>query len=284
MSFTEFLKIVFFGVVEGLTEWLPVGNDAHVYLASGLTETIGNGNLELLIFSAKLGALLAAMLIFWSNLWPFCDKKEQHFLKIPVLALDVKIFIACLPLAVCSLVFGKWLGTEIYTDKRADLTLAAPMIFYGIMFLIMEKLWSDEEHHYDDVSRFPFKSVFFVSVLTLPAIVPGTGISAAVVLAALFAGADRRVASELAFYVAIPFYLISGLLKIIPLIKGAEEISGNDIVIFLTAGIVAFLAAFCTISYYLPYIRRKNFKVFGYYRIIAGVLMLLYFELISFKV
>ena len=285
MELLEFIKLLLFGMVEGVTEWLPVGNRAHMELAEHL---LAPGYVEeyMKLFSAsiRLGACLAAILVFWVNLWPLSENPEHHHFKVPVLALKVKTAIICLPTVVVWLVFGSFLNNWIFTVSRTAYTMAAPMIFYGIMFLLAERYWGAEEERIAQVSRLPFRMTVYMSIFVLLGILPGVGLPAAAILGALMLGLDRHAATELGFYVSIPLIFWSSLYSLLKSVSQVGTLDGNGTVKIIAAGIAAFLAAFFVIRNLLSYVKNHSFRWLAVYRIIAGLFMLVYFELFQARI
>lgn len=281
MSFLEFIKVVLLGIVEGITEWLPVSSTGHLLLAEQFLKlNVSEHFWTVFLVVIQLGAILAVVLIFWKNIWPFTKDPEQHYVKIPVIALWVKILAACVPAAIIGLLFEDKIDAIFYTKERAPFTVATTLILYGILFIWVENYKKDSKPKYNKLSTLPLKIAFYIGIFQLLALIPGTSRSGATIIGALLIGTNRAVAAEFTFYLAIPVMAGASLLKVVKYLMNYGMFSGNEIVIMMTGSIVAFIVSYFVIRFFLDYIRRHDFKVFGYYRIAAGIVFLIYFGLI----
>ena len=279
MDFVEFIKIIILGIIEGITEWLPISSTGHLLLAEqflklNVSEEVWNVFLVVIQF----GAILAVVLIFWDKIWPFSSNTEERVRK-PVIALWIKILVACLPAAIIGLLFDDKLDEIFYAKNRAPFVVAAMLILYGIFFILIENRNKDLKPKYTRLSNVPIKICFYIGLFQLLALIPGTSRSGATIIGAMLIGTSRAVAAEFTFYLAIPVMAGASLLKVVKFIKDYGMFSGNDIVIMLTGCIVAFLVSFVVIKGFLSYIRKHDFKPFGYYRIVAGIVFMVYFAI-----
>ena len=281
MSFFEFIKVVLLGIVEGITEWLPVSSTGHLLLAEQFLKlNVSEQFWTVFLVVIQLGAILAVVLIIRKNIWPFTKDPEQHYVKIPVIALWVKILAACVPAAIIGLLFEDKIDAIFYTKERAPFTVATTLILYGILFIWVENYKKESKPKYNKLSTLPLKIAFYIGIFQLLALIPGTSRSGATIIGALLIGTNRAVAAEFTFYLAIPVMAGASLLKVVKYLMNYGMFSGNEIVIMMTGSIVAFIVSYFVIRFFLDYIRRHDFKVFGYYRIAAGIVFLIYFGLI----
>lgn len=273
-----FLKVVIFGIIEGITEWLPISSTGHLLLAEqfvSLDTTQEFFNVFLVVI--QLGAIMAVVLLFWQRIWPFTKNKEEHYVRIPTIALWIKILVACLPAAVIGLLLDDWFDSVFYTEKTAPITVGLTLIIYGVLFIYIENRNYDRVPVFTKLNRLPIKVGLYIGLFQLLALIPGTSRSGATILGAMILGTSRSVAAEFTFYLAIPVMAGASLLKIVKYISHVGLFSGNEIVIMLTGCLVAFLVSFVVIKYFMQYIKKHDFKVFGYYRIGAGLVILMYF-------
>ncbi len=278
MGFIEFLKIVVFGIVEGITEWLPISSTGHLMLVEEfLKPDVSEHFFNVFLVVIQLGAIMAVVLLFWNNIWPFTKDPEQSYVKIPVLALWVKILAACLPAAIIGLLFDDWLDSVFYTGKRGPITVGLMLITYGVLFIVVENKRKDIKPTYNKLATLPLKIAFYIGLFQLLALIPGTSRSGATILGAILVGTNRAVAAEFTFYLAIPVMAGASLLKVVKYLHEYGSFSGNEVVMLMTGSIVAFIVSFFVIKFFLEYIRKHDFKPFGYYRIVAGAVILSYF-------
>lgn len=275
MSFIEFLKIVLLGIVEGITEWLPVSSTGHMILVQELLDFsfVSEQFFEVFDVVIQLGAILAVVLIFFKKIWPFNSKKETYFIDGPKFILWIKIMVACLPAAVIGLLFDDKID-ELFFNAT---TVGTTLIIYGILFIVVENYNKKRNAKYNNIDNLPFKIALIIGVFQLLALIPGTSRSGATILGAILIGTSRSVAAEFTFYLAIPVMFGASLLKVVKYISEYGMFNGNEAVILLTGCIVAFLVSWVVIKFFMDYIKKHDFKVFGVYRIIVGIIVLVYF-------
>lgn len=282
MDFIEFLKIVFFGIIEGITEWLPISSTGHLLLAEQFVKlNVSEEFWNVFLVVIQFGAILAVVLIFWNKIWPFNTNKEKHYVNMPKIVLWLKIIVACLPAAVIGLIFEDAIDSVFYTDKTAPYTVGTTLILYGVLFIVIENYNKKRTPQVCSLSDLSFKTAFYIGLFQLLALIPGTSRSGATIIGAILLGTSRTVATEFTFYLAIPVMAGASLLKIIKFIADNGMFTGNEIAILLTGCIVAFLVSFFVIKFLMDYIKKHDFKVFGWYRIVAGIVVLIYFTLIA---
>ncbi|MBQ9698540.1 MAG: undecaprenyl-diphosphate phosphatase [Acidaminococcaceae bacterium] len=272
----ELLKAVLFGIVEGVTEWLPISSTGHMIL---LDEFIHLGVsaefYKLFEVVIQLGAILAVIILYFKNIWPLKWNNGECTLDRNILDLWGKIIVACLPAAIIGILFDDWMEENFFTPEVVALTLIA----YGFLFAIIENynLGSKSVKKVDDIS---YRKAFEIGVFQLFSLVPGTSRSGSTIIGGLLIGLERSVAAEFTFYLAIPVMIGASLLKLIKYIMRVGFVfNGNELLILAIGCIVAFIVSIIVIRFLMSYIKKHNFVPFGYYRIVLGILVLLYFEL-----
>lgn len=280
MSFLEFLKIIIFGIIEGITEWLPISSTGHLLLAEQFVHmNVSDEFWDVFLVVIQLGAILAVVLIFWNKIWPFSLNKEKGYVQMPKIILWLKILAACIPAAIVGLLFDDAIEGIFYTEERAPYTVGSMLILYGILFIIIENYNKKRQPVFDNLDKLPFKIAFIIGLFQLLALIPGTSRSGATIIGAILVGTSRSVAAEFTFYLAIPVMAGASLLKVVKFLSENGMFSGQEIVVLLTGCIVAFLVSFVVIKFFMDYIKRHDFKIFGWYRIIVGIIVLAYFTL-----
>ena len=276
---TEFLKAVLFGIVEGITEWLPVSSTGHMILLNEFVKlNVSEDFWNMFLVVIQLGAILAVVLLYFKTIWPFGiykhRKRTRIILKRDVLDLWGKTLVACIPAAVVGVLFDDWLDEHLYNW----LVVAIMLIVVGVAFLIIESVNRDREPRVEELSELTYKDALLIGVFQLiAAIFPGTSRSGATILGGIMIGISRTVAAQFTFILAIPVMAGALLLK---LVKYGLNFTGWELGILLTGMVVAFVVSIFVIRFLMDYIRRHDFKVFGWYRIILGAAVILYFALI----
>lgn len=269
----EILKAILFGIVEGITEWLPISSTGHMILLDEFVKLdVTPEFMEMFRVVIQLGAILAVILLYFNKIFPFnFDKKKGGFIKKDIFVLWFKILVACVPAAVIGLLFDDILEELFYNYK----VVATMLIIFGILFIIIEKRNEKMSPKINDLAELTYTTAILIGVFQLiAAIFPGTSRSGATILGALLIGVSRTVAAEFTFFLAIPVMLGASLLKIV---KFGVAFSGMELAILLIGMVVAFVVSVLVIRFLMDFIKKHNFVVFGWYRIVLGVLVLLYF-------
>ena len=277
ISIIEILKAILFGIVEGITEWLPISSTGHMILLNEFVKLdVSPEFWNLFLVVIQLGAILAVVLLFWKTIWPFKKVKTRSgntkivFSK-PTMILWLKVLVACIPAGVIGILFDDWIDEHFYNA----IVVGAALIIVGVLFLIIETLNKNKVPRVDRLRDLTFKDAFLIGVFQLVAAVfPGTSRSGATILGGLMIGVSRRVASKFTFLLAIPVMFGASLLKIV---KYGFRFSGYELLILVIGMLVAFLVSILIITFMMNYIRKHDFRIFGIYRIILGALVLLYF-------
>ncbi len=273
----EFLKAVLFGIVEGITEWLPISSTGHMILLDEFINlNVSEEFYKLFEVVIQLGAILAVVIIYFKTIFPWGFNKTKEETK-DTLNLWGKILVACIPAAVIGILFDDWLDAHLYNAVVVSLTL----IIYGIVFIVMEskKIGSQKTKKLNDIT---YKQALGVGAFQLLSLIPGTSRSGSTIIGGLAIGLERSVAAEFTFFLAIPVMAGASLLKLVKyILKVGLVFKTSELIILGIGCLVAFIVSILVIKFLMNYIRKHDFKVFGYYRIILGIIVLLYFFLIK---
>lgn len=271
MDIIEILKAVLFGIVEGITEWLPVSSTGHMILLDEFVQlNVSEEFLSMFLVVIQLGAILAVVILYWNQLWPF-SVKEKYFIKKDTFSMWFKIVVACIPAAVVGILFEEELDELFYNYW----TVALALIVFGVLFIIIEHQNKDMKIKVNSISQITYPMALWIGVFQLiAAVFPGTSRSGATILGAIMIGISRTVAAEFTFFLAVPVMLGASLLKIV---KFGFAFTSMELVLLLIGMVVAFLVSIAVIKLLLGYIRKHSFVVFGWYRIILGIIVLAYF-------
>ena len=271
ISIMEILKAVLFGIVEGITEWLPISSTGHMILLNEfVTLNVSPEFWEMFLVVIQLGAILAVVLLFWNKIFPF------RFGQKPVIQKDIftlwfKILVACVPAAVIGLAFDDVLDALFYNPWCVSVAL----IVFGIAFIVIENRNRGKSARITELGQMTYQTALMIGVFQLlAAVFPGTSRSGATIVGALLIGVSRTVAAEFTFFLAIPVMLGASLLKVV---KFGFAFTGTEAVILLVGMVVAFVVSIIVIRFLMGYIKKHDFKIFGWYRIILGILVLIYF-------
>ena len=271
----EILKAILFGVVEGITEWLPISSTGHMILLNEfVTLDVSKEFWDMFLVVIQLGAILAVVLLFWNKIFPFNFNKEKGgFIKKDLFVMWFKIVVACLPAAVVGILFD-----DILEEKLQNYVVVAIfLILFGILFIFVENWNKNKKPKINSIAEITYTTAVLIGVFQLiAAIFPGTSRSGATILGALLIGVSRTVAAEFTFFLAIPVMFGASLLKII---KFGFSFTGMEVAILLTGMIVSFLVSVFVIRFLMDYIKKHDFKIFGWYRIVLGIVILGYFFL-----
>lgn len=273
----EFLKAILFGIVEGITEWLPISSTGHMILLDEFINlNVSEEFYKLFEVVIQLGAILAVVIIYFKTIFPWGFNKTKEETK-DTLNLWGKILVACIPAAVIGILFDDWLDVHLYNAVVVSLTL----IIYGIVFIVMEskKIGSQKTKKINDIT---YKQALGVGAFQLLSLIPGTSRSGSTIIGGLAIGLERSVAAEFTFFLAIPVMAGASLLKLVKyILKVGLVFKTSELIILGIGCLVAFIVSILVIKFLMNYIRKHDFKVFGYYRIILGIIVLLYFFLIK---
>ncbi|MBE6546040.1 MAG: undecaprenyl-diphosphate phosphatase [Ruminococcaceae bacterium] len=275
MLIIELLKAVLFGIVEGITEWLPISSTGHMILLNEfLSLDVSPAFWELFEVVIQLGAILAVIVLFFRKLNPLSPSKEAKE-KAATWRLWGLVIIAVLPSAVIGLLLDDWLNEHFYNY----VTVAAALIVYGIAFIVIERLRKDTAPRVETVEQLTVRDALTVGIFQVLAVIPGTSRSGSTILGGMLFGLSRTAAAEFSFYLAIPTMAGASLLKGVKFFLDGNTLGGKEWALLGVGCLVAFLVSLCVIRYLMDYVRRHSFAAFGIYRIILGILVLGYFLL-----
>ncbi len=279
MEMMELLKAVLFGIVEGITEWLPISSTGHMILLNEVVSlNVSDEFYSMFQVVIQLGAILAVVLLFWNKIWPFGRKSNEEplaergvgaWIRVDIFKLWFRILVSCIPAAIVGLLFDDLLEELFYNYK----TVAIMLILFGIAFLVVENRNHGRQAQVTSLKDITYRLAFWIGMFQLiAAVFPGTSRSGATIVGALMLGVSRTVAAEYTFFLAIPVMFGASLLK---LVKFGFAFSTGELLVLLTGMLVAFVVSLIVIRFLMGYIKKHDFKVFGWYRIILGAIVLL---------
>lgn len=274
MYVIELLKTVLLGIVEGITEWLPISSTGHMILLDEFIKlNVSDAFKEMFMVVIQLGAILAGVVLYFHKLNPFSSKKSAVQKK-ETWSLWVKVLVASVPAGIIGLLFDDTLDSIFYNYQTVSVTL----ILYGILFIVVEYYNRNRRPAIRTLNTLSYKTVLWIGVFQMLALIPGTSRSGATIIGAMLLGTSRAVAAEFTFFLAIPAMLGASLLKIVKFfLETGFGMTGGEIGILLLGMAVAFIVSILAIKFLMRYIKKNDFKVFGWYRIVLGILVLLYF-------
>ena len=265
----ELLKTVVLGVVEGLTEWLPISSTGHMILVDEFIKLdVSKSFMDMFLVVIQLGAILAVVVLNFEKLNPFSSWKSS-WEKRATWQLWYKVILACVPAAVIGLLFNKFMEEHFMTAP----VVAATLIFYGVMFLVVETYNKRRTPRVREIERLDYKTAFIIGLFQVLSLVPGTSRSGATILGGILFGTSRYVAAEFTFFLAIPVMFGASLLK---MVKFGWHYTGSEILILIVGMATAFVVSILSIKFLLRYIKNNDFKAFGWYRIVLGIIVVLY--------
>lgn len=275
-AFFEIIKAIIFGIVEGVTEWLPVSSTGHmIVLQNMMPLKVSPGFWKMFEVVIQLGAIMAVVILYWSRLWPIKKVDGRPFIKLATIRLWAKIIIACIPAAIIGVAFDDLIDEHFYKPEM----VAAALIVVGIMFIYVEsKLDPVKNTSITKLSEITYKDAVIIGVFQLlAAIFPGTSRSGATIIGGLILGLSRKTAAEFTFFLAIPVMFGASLLKTVKyIVSGGASFSGTEIAILVIGVITALVVSFLVIGFLMNYIKKKNFRPFGWYRIGLGIFVIIY--------
>ncbi|MGO5232060.1 undecaprenyl-diphosphate phosphatase [Thermoguttaceae bacterium LCP21S3_D4] len=274
LDFVEMLKVIFLGIVEGITEWLPISSTGHMLLVDEFIRLDMTDSFKEMFFVViQLGAILAVVLLFWKKMFPFQFKdKTQPVIRKDIFSLWFKVVVACIPGAVVTLLFDDYVDAHFHTP----LVIAIALIFYGFAFILIENWNKKRKVRVESLNDITYQTAFFIGLFQVLAIIPGTSRSGATIIGALLIGVSRVAAAEFTFFLAVPVMFGWSLIK---LIKFGFAFSPQELCALGLGCVVAFAVSVVVIRFLMGYIKKHDFKVFGWYRIILGAIVLGYFAL-----
>lgn len=272
MDIAEILKIILFGIVEGITEWLPVSSTGHLILADTfLPLQQSDAFKEMFNVVIQLGAILAVVVLFWNKLFPFQWKdKTQPVVQKSILRLWGKIIVACIPAGVVGILFDDFLEEHLH----APLVIAAMLILYGIAFLIVEDKNKNRVFRVQTTDEIDWKTALIIGAFQVLSLMPGTSRSGVTILGAILIGVARPAAAEFTFFLSVPVMFGASFIKILKFILESGGFSGAEVFALLLGSAVAFAVSLLAIGFLMSFVKKHSFKPFGWYRIALGVLVI----------
>lgn len=300
MEIIEIFKAILFGVLEGITEWLPVSSTGHLILLNewvqfGICESEEKLSAFMEVFDVviQLGAILAVVIIFFKDIWPFGwkkaeasakdlekEKKGWSFGRIlvwkDIVFLWIKIFVACVPAMIYGFLLDSWMEEKMAPYKA--IIVAVMLILVGIVFIVAENYYKGRPAKITSPEALDYRIAFWIGVFQLvAAVLPGTSRSGATIIGGLLLGLSRSVAAEFTFYLAVPTMFGASLLKVVKFLLEGLSFTAAEMTILLVSSVTAFVVSIIVIKFFMAYIKKHDFKVFGWYRIVLGTVVLLYF-------
>ena len=274
LSIMELIKTIILGIVEGLTEWLPISSTGHMILVDEFIQLdVSKAFMDMFLVVIQLGAILAVVVLNFEKLNPFSHWKTKREKK-ETFQLWYKVIFACIPAAVIGLTFNHYMEEHFMTAPVVAFTL----IFYGVMFILVENYNKNRRPAVTDLNKLSYKTAFIIGLFQVLSLVPGTSRSGSTILGGILFGASRYVAAEFTFFLAIPVMFGASLLK---LVKFGFHYTGAEICILVVGMATAFVVSIISIKFLLQYIKNNDFKAFGYYRIVLGIIVIAYLFLVG---
>ncbi|SHH85036.1 undecaprenyl-diphosphatase [Sporobacter termitidis DSM 10068] len=274
-SILEIIKSIILGIVEGVTEWLPISSTGHMLLVNEFLK-LGESQefIDMFLVVIQLGAILAVVVLFWNKIIPFgANKKLEE--KRQSWSLWGKIIVACIPAMIVGLLLNDQIEALFYhSSVTSVITIAATLIFYGVLFIVIENRNKDQVAKIRTLPQVTYKTALFVGLFQLLSLIPGTSRSGATIIGAILIGTSRVAAAEFTFVLSIPVMFGASLLK---LYKFGFDFTGLEVAVLLVGVIVAFIVSLISIRFLMNYVKKHDFKVFGWYRIVLGIIVLVYF-------
>lgn len=274
MDIIELLKALLLGIVEGITEWLPISSTGHMILLDEFLKlNVSAAFKDMFLVVIQLGAILAVVVLYFKKLWPFAMRDKKPVLEKEKVSMWLKIIVSCVPAAIVGLLFDDQLEALFYNWQ----TVALMLVIFGIAFIIIEKYNKKKEPTVHSIHDLSYKAAFIIGLFQLiAAVFPGTSRSGATIVGALLIGVSRTVAAEYTFFLAVPVMFGASALK---LVKFGFDFTSFELAVLAVGLISAFVVSILAIKFLMGYIKKHDFTVFGWYRIVLGVAVTAYFLL-----
>lgn len=274
MQIVEIIKVIILGIVEGITEWLPISSTGHMILVDEFLQlNMSDAFKEMFLVVIQLGAIMAVVFLYWNKLIPF-NFKEKITIKKDIMTLWFKILVACVPAGIIGLLYNDIIDDLFYNY----ITVAITLIVYGVLFIIIENRNKYQKAKVNTLAGISYRTAIIIGIFQVLSLIPGTSRSGATILGAILIGTSRTVAAEFTFFLAIPVMFGASLVK---MLKFGFVFTSAELLMLVTGMVVAFVVSILAIKFLLGYIKKHDFKVFGWYRIILGIVVILYFLLVG---
>ena len=275
----EILKAILFGIVEGITEWLPISSTGHMILLDEfVTLDVSPEFWEVFLVVIQLGAIFAVVILFWSKIFPFdfsAKGRKKGIIRKDIFQMWFKVIAACVPAMIYGILLDDLISPYLYNAT----VVAVMLILFGVAFIVIENWNRGRKPRVKSITALTYRDALLIGLFQLiAAILPGTSRSGATIVGALLIGVSRTVSAEFTFFLAIPVMFGASLLK---LVRAGFAFTGSEVLLLVVGMVSAFVVSMLVISFLMGYIRKHDFKVFGWYRIVLGILVLLYFYVIA---
>ena len=285
MSFIEMIKAIILGIVEGVTEWLPISSTGHMILVNEFLKlNVTDEFREMFLVVIQLGAILAVVVLYWKSLWPFGIKEHKVYAKKDIWSMWFKVIVSCIPAGIVGILDEK----EWFCGKTIDgvfynwQTVSIMLIIFGILFIIIENANKNKNPKINTIGELTYNAAFIIGVFqSIAAVFPGTSRSGATIVGAILIGVSRTVAAEYTFFLAVPVMVGASGLKLIKYVKDFGIDLSGEFMYLIVGMVVAFVVSIFAIKFLMSYIKKHDFKAFGWYRIVLGALVIAYFALIG---
>ena len=277
------LKTILLGIIEGITEWLPISSTGHLILADEFIRLdMSEEFMQMFNVVIQLGAILAVVVLFWKKIWPFTLQKSRGYsyitkgggyIKKDIMDMWFKVIVAILP----AMIIGIPLDDYFEEHFHNYIVVSAALILYGVLFIVVERMNRDKKPKIGSISKITYKTAFLIGLFQALSLIPGTSRSGSTILGAIILGVSRVAAAEFSFYMAVPVMFGASFIK---LLKFGFHFSGTEVLILAVGMVTAFLVSVVVLKFLMNYIKKHDFSVFGYYRIVLGLLVIGYFTLI----
>lgn len=275
LTFIELLKVIAIGIIQGITEWLPISSTGHMILAEELLKlNVSDEFMEMFRVVIQFGSILAVVVLYFKKLNPFAPSKTQAE-KRDTWTLWFKVLVGIIPAGVVGVLLDDWLDEHLYNY----VTVAAALIVYGILFIIIEKRNKNRSLPTKTLSELTYKKSLAIGAFQMLSLIPGTSRSGSTIIGASILGCERPVAAEFSFFMAIPVMLGASLLK---LVKFGFDFTSTELIVMAVGVVTAFVVSIAAIKFLMDYIRKRDFSVFGWYRIVLGIIVLIWFAVRTF--
>lgn len=272
-EFIEILKVIFLGIVEGITEWLPISSTGHMILVDEFLKlNVSDGFKEMFFVVIQLGAILAVPVIFWKKLFPF-SKKSTKEEKTQIWNLWFKVIVGVLPAAVLGLLLDDFLDEYLYNF----VVVAVALVVYGVAFILVEKFKKDKEYRIESVYDITYKDALVIGAYQVLSLIPGTSRSGSTILGGMLSGVSRTAAAEFSFFLAIPVMAGASALKVLKFVMDGFTATTLELVLLFVGIAVSFIVSLVVIEFLMSFVKKHSFKAFGIYRIVLGALVIVYF-------
>ena len=275
--FVEILKTILLGIVEGITEWLPISSTGHLILVNQIVQLNASQEfMDMFNVVIQLGAILAVVVLYFNKLNPFAPSKTEKQ-KVHTWQLWFRVVVACVPAALIGIPLDDWMEEHLHNS----IVVAATLIIYGILFIVVENMNKKRTPQITSFSQMSYKHALIIGGWQVLSLIPGTSRSGATIVGALLMGTSRHIAAEFTFFLAIPVMFGASLIKVLKFIITGVGITGLEIAILIIGCLTAFIVSILAIKFLMGYIKKNDFKVFGVYRIILGIIVLASFFMLK---